>query len=173
VEAETARDQVISYLRGARGLRPWEENNFAVVRSSQLADFFDRLTGVFFLVMLALSSVALLVGGVGVVGIMLISVTERTREIGIRKAMGATRREILWQFLVEAGFLTLVGGAVGMVMGALIAFTVSRISPIPASIPLWAIAASLGSAVLTGMIFGLVPAMRAARLQPVAALRYE
>ena len=157
------------------GPRRKEERAAPTVAAAFLAYgavFFDRLTGVFFLVMLALSSVALRVGGVGVVGIMLISVTERTREIGIRKAMGATRREILWQFLVEAGFLTLVGGAVGMVMGALIAFTVSRISPIPASIPLWAIAASLGSAVLTGMIFGLVPAMGALRLQPVAAIRY-
>lgn len=173
VTQDEARDQVIAYLRGVRGLRPAEENNFAVVQSAQLADFFDRLTGVFFLVMLALSSVGLLVGGVGVIGIMLISVTERTREIGIRKAMGATRREILWQFLVEASFLTLVGGAIGMIMGAVAAFAVANATPIPASIPLWSVAAALGSAVFTGMLFGLLPALRASRMEPVAALRFE
>lgn len=170
VEAE---DQIIGFLRGSRGLRPGEENNFALVRSTQLIQFFNRLTGVFFLVMIALSSVALLVGGVGVIGIMLISVTERTREIGIRKAVGATRREILWQFLVEASFLTLVGGAVGMALGAVVAFGVAEATPIPAAIPLWAVAAALGSAVLTGMLFGLLPALRAARMEPVVALRFE
>lgn len=168
-----AQDQIISFLRGSRGLRPGEENNFAIVRSAQLVDFFNRLTGVFFLVMIALSSVALLVGGVGVVGIMLISVTERTREIGIRKALGATRQEILWQFLVEASFLTLVGGAIGMLMGAAAAFALASVTPIPAAIPLWSVVAALGSAVLTGMLFGLLPALRAARMEPVVALRFE
>jgi len=173
VAMEEAQDQVIAFLRGTRGLRPADANNFAVVRSDQLMDFFDRLTGVFFLVMIALSSVGLLVGGVGVIGIMLISVTERTREIGIRKAMGATRREILWQFLVEAAVLTLIGGALGMVLGGLLAWGVAAATPIPASIPLWAVAAALGSAVFTGMLFGLLPAVRASRMEPVAALRYE
>lgn len=173
VSQEDAQDQIIGYLRGVRGLRPDEENNFALVRSTQLVDFFNRLTAVFFLVMIALSSVALLVGGVGVIGIMLISVTERTREIGVRKALGATRKEILWQFLVEASFLTLVGGAIGMVLGAAAAFTLSSLTPIPAAIPLWSVGVALGSAVLTGMLFGLLPALRAARMEPVVALRFE
>lgn len=170
---EEVQDQVIAELRGSRGLLPTEENDFAVVRSDQLADLFNRLTGVFFLVMIALSSVGLLVGGVGVIGIMLISVTERTREIGIRKALGATRAEILWQFLVEASGLTLVGGAAGMLLGAGAAFAVARFTPIPAAIPLWSVAAALGTAILTGLLFGLLPAMRAARMEPVAALRFE
>jgi putative ABC transport system permease protein len=134
---------------------------------------FNRLTGVFFIVMLALSSVGLMVGGVGVIGIMLISVTERTREIGVRKAVGATRREILWQFLVEAGVLTLMGGAAGLVLGGLAAKGVEAATPIPASIPLWSVLTALGMALLTGMLFGLLPAMRASKLDPVDALRYE
>jgi putative ABC transport system permease protein len=167
------QDQVISLLRTMRGLGPTEENNFAVISSDQLIDLFNQLTGVFFIVMLALSSVGLLVGGVGVIGIMLISVTERTREIGIRKAVGATRREILWQFLVEAGVLTLLGGASGMLIGALAAEGVEALTPIPASIPIWSVAAALSMAVFTGMLFGLLPAVRASRLEPVDALRYE
>ncbi len=167
------QDQVISLLRTLRGLGPKEENNFAVIRSAQLVELFNQLTGVFFIVMLALSSVGLMVGGVGVIGIMLISVTERTREIGIRKAVGATRREILWQFLVEAGVLTFLGGAGGMILGALAANGVEAVTPIPASIPLWSVAAALSMALLTGMLFGLLPAVRASRLDPVDALRYE
>ena len=170
---EEAQDQVIGLMRTMRGLGPTEENNFAVIRSDQLIDLFNRLTGVFFIVMLALSSVGLMVGGVGVIGIMLISVTERTREIGIRKAVGATRREILWQFLVEAGVLTLLGGASGMLIGGLAAEGVESLTPIPASIPFWSVAAALSMAVLTGMLFGLLPAVRASRLEPVEALRYE
>jgi putative ABC transport system permease protein len=168
-----AQDQVIGLMRTMRGLGPREENNFAVIRSDQLIDLFNQLTGVFFIVMLALSSVGLMVGGVGVIGIMLISVTERTREIGIRKAVGATRREILWQFLVEAGVLTLLGGASGMLIGGLAAEGVESVTPIPAAIPVWSVAAALSMAVLTGMPFGLLPAVRASRLEPVDALRYE
>lgn len=167
------QDQVISLLRTMRGLGPTEENNFALIRSDQLVDLFNQLTGVFFIVMLALSSVGLLVGGVGVIGIMLISVTERTREIGIRKAVGATRKEILWQFLVEAGVLTLMGGASGLLLGGLAAEAVEAATPIPASIPLWSVLTALAMAILTGMLFGLLPAIRASRLEPVDALRYE
>jgi putative ABC transport system permease protein len=168
-----AQDQVIASLRSQRGLRPRDENDFALVGSAQVLSLFNRLTGVFFLVMMALSSAGLMVGGVGVIGIMLISVTERTREIGIRKAVGATRKEILWQFLVEAAFLTALGGAVGMLMGAGMAFAVATWTPVPARIPLWSVGAALGMAVVTGMLFGLLPAYRAARLEPVVALRAE
>jgi len=168
-----AMDDVIGTMRAMRGLRPVDDNNFSVLASDQLLETFDRFIGVFFLVMIALSSVGLLVGGIGVIGIMMISVTERTREIGIRKAVGATRQEILWQFLVESAFLTALGGATGMALGAVIAFTVANFTPIPASIPFWSIVAALAMAVVTGMVFGLVPAVRASRLDPVAALRYE
>jgi putative ABC transport system permease protein len=166
-------DQVIGLLRTMRGLGPGEENNFALIRSDQLVDLFNQLTAVFFIVMLALSSVGLLVGGVGVIGIMLISVTERTREIGVRKAVGATRREILWQFLVEAGVLTFLGGAGGLLIGAAAAEGVESITPIPAAIPLWSVVAALSMALVTGMLFGLLPAIRASRLDPVDALRHE
>jgi putative ABC transport system permease protein len=173
VEQGVVEDQVTGLLRSMRGLAAGERNNFAVMRSTQLMEFFDQLTAVFFIVMLSLSSVGLLVGGVGVVGIMMISVTERTREIGIRKAVGATRGEILWQFLVEAGVLTLIGGGAGLLVGASAAWAVAALTPIPASIPLWAVVASLAMAVITGMLFGLVPAGRAARMRPVQALRFE
>ena len=166
-------DNVVGAMRGMRGLRPREEDNFAILRSDQLLDMFNQLTGVFFLVMLALSSVGLLVGGIGVVGIMMISVTERTREIGIRKAVGATRQEILWQFLVEAAVLTVLGGATGMALGAVLSEFVASKTPLPASIPLWAVATALAMAVVTGMLFGLVPAYRASRMDPVTALGHE
>jgi len=168
-----AQEQVTAAMRSMRGLRPRDESDFSLLSSAQILDLFDRLTGVFFLVMLVLSSAGLMVGGVGVVGIMLISVTERTREIGIRKAVGATRHEILWQFLVEAAFLTVLGAAVGMLMGAAAAFTVAQVTPVPARIPLWSVGAALGMAILTGMLFGLLPAYRAANLEPVVALRAE
>ena len=168
-----AQDEVIAAMRGIRGLGPRDENNFALLASAQLMEMFNQLTAVIFLVMLALSSAGLLVGGVGVIGIMLISVTERTREIGIRKAVGATRREILWQFLVEASVLTALGAAGGMLLGWGLASVVAALTPLPARIPIWAVGTALAMAALTGMLFGLLPAYRASRLDPVDALRYE
>ena len=168
-----AIDQVIGAMRSMRGLRPRDENNFAVMRSAQLLEIFNTFIGVFFLIMLALSSVGLLVGGIGVIGIMMISVTERTREIGIRKAVGATRQEIMWQFLVESAVLTLMGGMAGLAIGAGLAEAVAAYTPIPASIPLWAIFISIAMAIVTGILFGIAPAYRASRLDPISALRYE
>lgn len=173
VTIERAQDDVIAAMRGMRGLGPSDENDFGIMSSAQMLDMLDQVTGVFFLVILLLASAGLLVGGVGVIGIMLISVTERTREIGVRKAVGATRREILWQFLVEAGVLTAFGAGVGMMLGGGGAYTLAALTPIPAAIPVWAVATALGMAALTGMLFGLLPAYRASRLEPVAALRYE
>ncbi len=170
---DEAMDQVIGLLRGMRGLRPADPNNFAIIRQEETLNTFNRLTAVFFLVMIALSSVALMVGGVGVIAIMMIAVTERTREIGIRKAIGATRREILWQFLCEAATLTLIGGAIGLAIGGGLAFVISSITPIPASVPVTAVIAALVMAAIAGVVFGLFPAWRAARMDPVVALRYE
>jgi putative ABC transport system permease protein len=168
-----AMDEVTAALRASRGLRPTQENNFALVTQDKILDIWNQLTGVFFVVMLALSGVGLMVGGVGVVAVMMISVTERTREIGVRKALGATRGEILWQFLVEAATLTLIGGAVGMVLGGGIAYAIAHLTPVPARVPLLSIVAALLVSILTGVVFGIVPAQRAARMDPVEALRYE
>lgn len=170
---EEAMDQVITTLRILRGLRPAQANDFAIMRSDVMIKTFDKLTGVFFMVMIVLSSIGLMVGGVGVIAIMMISVTERTREIGIRKAIGATRQIILWQFLIEASTITLVGGAIGMLCGGGTALLAQALTPIPASVPLWAVVAALGTAAVAGILFGLWPAWRASRLDPVAALRFE
>jgi putative ABC transport system permease protein len=168
-----AQDQVTAALRSRRGLRPSEESNFALVTSDRVLDAFNNITAGFFVAMIALSSVGLMVGGVGVVAIMMISVTERTREIGVRKALGATRGEIMFQFLVEAATLTLVGCLIGMALGAGIAWAVRSFTPVPASVPLLSVVAAVAASILTGVLFGLYPANKASRLDPVEALRYE
>ena len=173
VTVEEAQDQVVAALRGSRGLKPAQENNFAILTQDRILETFDSMTSAFFLVMLALSSVGLMVGGVGVVAIMMISVTERTREIGVRKALGATRREVLFQFLVEAATLTLVGGMVGMMLGGLIALAINKLTPIPAAVPLWSVVVALLASIVTGIMFGMYPANKASKLDPVEALRYE
>jgi putative ABC transport system permease protein len=168
-----AQDQVTAALRSRRGLRPGEDNNFALVTSDRVLDAFNKITAGFFIAMIVLSSVGLMVGGVGVVAIMMISVTERTREIGVRKALGATRGEIMFQFLVEAATLTLVGCLIGMALGAGVAWGVRSFTPVPASVPLLAVVAAVGASILTGILFGLYPANKASKLDPVEALRYE
>jgi putative ABC transport system permease protein len=168
-----AQDQVTAALRAHRGLHPGQENNFALVTQDRVLEAFNSITAGFFVVMITLSSVGLMVGGIGVVAIMMISVTERTREIGVRKALGATRGEILFQFLVEAATLTLVGCLIGMALGALVAWGIRSFTPIPASVPLGSVVAAVVSSILTGVLFGLYPAGKAARLDPVEALRYE
>ena len=168
-----AIDQVTGRMRSLRGLQPGEVNNFDIITQEEMNDLWNQLTLVLFTVMFALSSIGLMVGGIGVIAVMVVSVTERTREIGIRKALGATRRDILWQFLVEATTLTTVGGACGLALGGLTAWILQKVTPVPAVIPLWSVVAALAVAAVTGIVFGLFPAVRAARLDPVAALRYE
>jgi len=166
-------DDVTGALRRSRGLRPGQDNTFSIITQDAILSIWTKVTGVFFAVMIGLSSIGLMVGGVGVVAIMMISVTERTREIGVRKALGATRREILWQFLVEAATLTLIGGAIGLAVGGGGAWLLKHFTPVPATVPLWSVVVALLASALTGVVFGLVPANKASRMDPVEALRYE
>ena len=173
VPQDEAMDDAVSVLRTRRGLRPAQQNNFFVSTQEKVMELYNQIVGYFFLVMVALSAIGLTVGGVGVIAIMMISVTERTREIGVRKALGATRRIILWQFLVEAATLTSIGAVVGLIIGGGITWAVRSNTSIEASIPPLAILAALIASALTGILFGMVPAIRASRLDPVEALRYE
>ncbi len=173
VARDQAIDDVTAALRAKRRLRPSVENNFAIITQDKILETYDKVVGTFFIVMISLSAVGLLVGGVGVVAIMMISVTERTREIGVRKALGATAGLILWQFLVEAATLTGIGGAIGLALGSFVAWVVKTNFPIPAEVPLMSVIAAIGGSILTGVVFGIIPAFRAARLDPVVALRYE
>ena len=168
-----AMDEVAVLLRRLRGTRAGEPNTFDLITQDQILDVFNKLTGVFFLDMLVLSSVALLVGGIGVMAIMMVSVTSRTHEIGVRKALGATRRAIRWQFLVEAAFLTLLGGVLGVGVGLIMAQAIQIALKVQTKVPLWATAAACAVSIIIGLVFGLAPAARAARLDPVEALRYE
>jgi putative ABC transport system permease protein len=173
VSVERAIDDVTMALRFMRGLRPGQRNNFDAVTQDVYVQAVNSFTLVARVLMIALSMVGLIVGGIGVVAIMMISVTERTREIGVRKALGATKREILWQFLVEAATLTLVGGIVGMVVGWSVSLLLGAATPVPAYVPLSSVIVALAAAATTGLVFGIYPATRAARLDPVEALRYE
>ena len=168
-----AQEAVTIALREMRGLRPADRNNFDFISQDQILDTFNKITGMFFLVMIVLSSVGLLVGGIGVMAIMMVSVTSRTREIGIRKAVGATKREILFQFLVEAATLTGFGGLIGIVVGLTFGRIVTLLMNIDAGVPVGLTAIAVVVSVSIGIVFGILPAQRAARLDPIDALRYE
>lgn len=173
VERDDVIDDVTSAMRGSRGLKPGTDDNFAIITQDKLFETYNKIFGMFFIVMLALSAVGTIVGGVGVIAIMMISVTERTREIGVRKALGATRKTILWQFLVEAVTLTGIGAFVGLFFGWLGTLGIRALTPVAASIPPWSILVSIVASVVTGVLFGMLPALRASNLDPVEALRYE
>ena len=166
-------DETLAVMRARRGLKPGGRNDFYLVEQDRIMDTFNQLFGAIFAVGLALSAVALLVGGVGVVAIMMISVTERTREIGVRKALGATAGTIRWQFLVEAATLTSIGAIIGLIIGALLAWAIRANSPIPASLPLATVFTALAASAVTGVAFGMLPAVRASKLDPIEALRHE
>ena len=168
-----AKDAAIMAMRRSRGLRPSAPSNFDLLTQDQILGIVDKLTSAFFLVMIALSSVALLVGGIGVMAIMMVSVTDRTREIGIRKALGATRGEILLQFLVEAATLTAFGGLIGIGVGMIGGEILKSVLGIKSGPPLWSAVVATGASVGIGLVFGVIPANRAARMDPVEALRYE
>ena len=173
ISTADAQEAVTIALREMRGLRPADRNNFDFVTQDQILDTFNKITGVFFLVMIVLSSVGLLVGGIGVMAIMMVSVTSRTREIGIRKAMGATRREILFQFLVEAATLTGFGGLIGIAVGLTFGRIATLLMNIDAGVPVALTVVAVMVSVGIGVIFGMLPAQRAARLDPIDARRYE
>jgi putative ABC transport system permease protein len=173
VSMDAAKDAATVALRRVRSLRPADANNFDIMTQDQILDIVDQLTSAFFLVMIALSSVALLVGGIGVMAIMMVSVTDRTREIGIRKALGATRAEILWQYLVEAATLTLTGGLLGIGVGMAGGAVLKAALGIQAGPPLWSAVVATTVSIGIGLVFGMIPANRAARMDPVEALRYE
>jgi len=168
-----AQEAVTVALREMRRLRPADHNNFDMITQDQILDVFNKLTGVFFLVMIALSGVALLVGGIGVMAVMMISVTERTREIGVRKAVGATRADILLQFLFEAATLTGAGGMIGILVGLGLGRVITLLMHINAVPPVNLTLIAVLVSVSLGLVFGLLPARRAARLDPIDALRYE
>jgi putative ABC transport system permease protein len=168
-----AQEAVTIALREMRRLRPADKNNFDLITQDQILDSFNKITGVFFLVMIVLSSVGLLVGGIGVMAIMMVSVTSRTREIGIRKALGATKREILFQFLIESATLTGLGGVLGILIGLSLGRLATLAMNIDAAVPLALTVIAVVVSVSIGIIFGMLPAQRAAKLDPIDALRYE
>lgn len=172
-DLQDAMEQVSSLLRRRRKVGFGQPNDFAVYSQETIIDLYNQITGAAYLVMVVISSIGLLVGGIGVMNIMLVSVKERTREIGIRKAIGARSRDISRQFLVEAMVLTSFGGAIGLILGFLIAQLVKAATPLPASATIWSVFLGLGVSAGVGLFFGIWPARKAATLDPIVCLRYE
>lgn len=173
VPVSQAQDLVTVALRQVRHLRPGIPNTFDMITQDQILEVVGNFTSYFFVAMVALSSVALLVGGIGVMAIMMVSVTDRTKEIGLRKALGATRREILWQFLVEAATLTFIGGLFGIALGLATGELLKYGLRLHSGVPLWSAVLACAVSIAIGLSFGLYPANRAARMDPVEALRHE
>lgn len=169
-----ADDQIRGVLRRRRHVPFDKPDNFGISSAQQIADQFRQITASVALLVSVISSIGLLVGGVGVMNIMLMSVTQRTREIGVRKAIGARRRDIVWQFLTEAVVLTAAGGIIGVIFGGAISLLINLAVPsLPSSIPLWSIVLGVAVSMSVGLFFGMYPAIKAARLDPIEALRYE
>jgi putative ABC transport system permease protein len=167
-------DQIEQILRRQRGVKYNEPNNFSLTTADKIIEQFDGITAGVGLFAIAISAVGLLVGGIGVMNIMLVSVTERTREIGVRKAIGARKRDIVRQFLFEAMTLTSLGGVLGVILAVVVSYVIMFFLPqLPASIPLWAVASGMAVSILVGLVFGVWPAKKAANLDPIECLRYE
>jgi putative ABC transport system permease protein len=173
VSQQEAVADVQRVMRIRHGLKLDEPDDFDIVTQDAILKLWDQISQATFLALIVISSIALMVGGIGVMAIMSISVTERTREIGVRKALGARRVEILFQFLIEAAFLTSLGGLLGIVLGATIGWIVHLVSGFPISLPWWSFAIGLGFSASVGIFFGMYPAFKASRLDPIEALRYE
>jgi putative ABC transport system permease protein len=174
-QVETVRERARRALRTSRGLKAGEGDDFEIEAADSIMEKLDQISGTITAVVGGIVGISLLVGGIGIMNIMLVSVTERTREIGILKALGATRRDILVQFLLEAALLALLGGVIGIVLGYATGAGIAALIPNfpPASVPLWVVLAAAGFSALVGVVFGLMPASKAASLDPIEALRYE
>lgn len=174
-QQDAVQDRISALLRQLHHLKPGQRNDFKVQTAQELMDTFSQMTNTLTLVLGGIVSISLLVGGIGIMNIMLVSVTERTREIGICKALGAQKHHILMQFLVEATTLSLLGGIIGLALGYLLGFTAAKMIPnFPdAVVPWWAVLLSFGFSTAVGMIFGIMPAIKAANLAPIDALRFE
>jgi ABC-type antimicrobial peptide transport system permease subunit len=171
---DQAKDEVTEVLRRRRKVKVTDPDNFGISSAESLIGQFRDVISSVGLVMVVVSSIGLLVGGIGVMNIMLVSVTERTREIGVRKAIGARRRDIVWQFLLEAMTLTAFGGLIGILIGWLLSLAIRTFVPsLPSTVPLWSVVTGFCVATSIGLFFGLWPAVKAARLDPITALRYE
>jgi putative ABC transport system permease protein len=173
VELEAAIDEARAVLRARRHDLPGRPDSFVAETNASFLSIWSNLSGTFFIAMIAIAAISLVVGGIVIMNIMLVSVTERTREIGIRKAMGARRQDVLLQFLIESATMALCGGLLGVAFGIAIAKGVTAIIGMPSEIKLWAVAAGLLVSASVGVFFGVYPAKRAARLDPIAALRFE
>ena len=173
VDRDVALADIERVMRIRHRLRLDEANDFDLLTQDAILALWDQISSATFLSLIVVSSIALMVGGIGVMAIMTISVTERTREIGTRRAIGAKRKEILWQFLIEASFLTSVGGVIGILLGSGIGVGVHYATGFPISLPWWSFALGLGFSAAVGIMFGLFPAIKASNLDPIEALRHE
>jgi putative ABC transport system permease protein len=170
---EEAEYELTGIMRRVRGLPAMKDNNFAINKQSMFLDAYNNLTRVLWAVAIGVGAISLLVGGIGIMNIMLVSVTERTREIGIRKAIGARKADILWQFLIESMMICGIGVIIGILLAVALAKLVAATTPLPAAITLWVVFLGMGFVVFIGVFFGIYPASKAARLSPIEALRYE
>src|SRR5262249_32369172 len=172
-EISTAIDEATLALRMSRRLKPKQADNFGIFTSDTILDLYHSATNGIFAVLVGVVGLSLVVGGIVIMNIMLMVVTERTREIGLRKALGARRSDITAQILTESVVLSMLGGVVGTILGGIVATVISSVTPIPASIEVWSVALGIAITAAVGLFFGLYPAMRAARLDPIEALRRE
>ena len=170
---EQAKDEIRGILRRVRRVPPGEDDDFSINQMSVIIDFYNNLTRTLYAAAIGVGAISLLVGGIGIMNIMLVSVTERTREIGVRKAIGAKRRDILWQFLVESVAISAFGGVIGILLGFGLGKLIEVLTPLPATVSMVSIFLGIGFSSMVGIFFGIYPASKAAKLNPIESLRYE